>query len=816
MLKYKLLLGVMALSTAVTTVNARQLTVDEAVAAAGIVSPLRQNAPSLRTTRTYTMSEGGLNTVYVVPSATGYYVLAADDVAPAILGYSEDGTFDPDNMPDNMRAWLADYSSHIRTAAERGINVVAAPADPSLGDIAPMLTTKWNQGYPYYNDCPLDNGERTYTGCVATAAAQVLNTYKYPTTGIGTYSYTWNDTTLTFDYANTTFQWDKMADTYSGASPADECAAVAELMYAIGVSCNMTYGTGGSGTYGQYLAVGLMRNFGYDKSMHYATRDYYSLAQWSRMLHEQLSSGNPLYYDGSNESAGHAFVIDGYSSSDGFFHVNWGWGGISDGYFSIITLDPSAQGIGGSTEGYFLGQSALLGLKPAEEGSELYVEFVADLADVDTTSCAYGEYLQVGDDNTAFYNTSLGTVTTRFGLEWKPTDGVSESLYTYYEEDLDIPYGSGYLYYYVPTDTIPVGTYDAYPVALCNGRPYRMLTGMDDLHFTAEVTSEKVTLLPNAVAAADLECVSLEALTPFFRSKKCVVQGTIKSNNAEYYNFVYAKFTNPKGKVTSLGSAVVDIPEGCSETITVTGTVPFATTVGTGYIQLYDGNNNPIGEPVAVAVDKVPSGTPDPTLSDVVFVGASGSGTEASPYLVAASDIEITATLSIGGGYYTDDILAMIADTDDGNYIAYIYADFVCCWGTETQALTFASDLSETLEDGHVYKVVFYYASGSSYVRTSDSSETWFKIGSSGITDVSHADYAVFPTPAEAAVTVTAPTEITQVQAFDLAGALRLTVVAPSNDGRIQLEAGTLAAGNYLLRVTTSDGTVKTLRLLKK
>ena len=348
---------------------ARQLTVGEAIAAAGAATgSFRAHGEA---TAAYTLRADDINTVYVVNgSEGGFMVLAADDVAPALLGFSDSSMFDPGNMPPQMESWLKEYSRQIAVAAANGGRVLAAPADPSLTDIAPITRTKWNQDAPYNDLCPRVGTTPTYTGCVATAVAQVMKSYNHPAKGTGSYSYVWNNKRLSFDYDATTFEWDLMSDIYDGKQSAAQNNAVATLMYAVGIASDMSYGTGGSGAQGIAAAMGLARNLGYDRSLTYRGRDFYTLPVWCRMLHQELSQGHPLYYDGANASVGHAFVIDGYRASDGLFHLNWGWGGISDGYFAITTLDPDNQGIGGSTEGYAIGQSAIFGLKPDQGTTE--------------------------------------------------------------------------------------------------------------------------------------------------------------------------------------------------------------------------------------------------------------------------------------------------------------------------------------------------------------------------------------------------------------------------------------------------------------
>ncbi|MDR0768509.1 MAG: C10 family peptidase, partial [Dysgonamonadaceae bacterium] len=137
--------------------------------------------------------------------SAGFIIVAGDDSAIPILGYADAGNFDPDNIPPNAQKWLEGYKQEIRYAIEN--NIVAteeiqaewealasgihqnAPASAQV--VAPLIQTKWDQSLYYNQYCPYDNseGERTVTGCVATAMAQVMKFWNYPTTGTGFHSY---------------------------------------------------------------------------------------------------------------------------------------------------------------------------------------------------------------------------------------------------------------------------------------------------------------------------------------------------------------------------------------------------------------------------------------------------------------------------------------------------------------------------------------------------------------------------------------------------------------------------------------------------
>jgi hypothetical protein len=132
-----------------------------------------------------------------------------------------------------------------------------------------------------------------------------------------------------------------MLDDYSSTTYTDEQAnAVATLMLHCGVAVDMSYTASGSGAFGQEACLALKTYFRYNKNARLYTRDYYSAESWMKLIYHELNQYGPIYYDGvSDGGGGHAFVLDGYDES-GLVHINWGWGGKSDGFFDIALLNP--------------------------------------------------------------------------------------------------------------------------------------------------------------------------------------------------------------------------------------------------------------------------------------------------------------------------------------------------------------------------------------------------------------------------------------------------------------------------------------------
>ena len=366
-------LSALIILTLSLTAGAKTLTPDQALSRVlGDASPLSVTAAQPRLVHT-TVTEVGEPAVYVFDRGTdnGYMILSADDIAYPVLAYSESGALGSvADMPAQMQWWLEEYGRQIAWAkANPQARVNTTRRTASLGAaIAPQIKTSWDQGAPYNNRCPLISGVRTYTGCVATAMAQVMNYWEYPAVGKGSINYSDDDgcgKRLSFNFANHRFDWANMADSYTGAYTDDQAAAVALLMQAAGYSVKMSYGTDSSGALAMNVGNAFVKYFGYDGNIHYTLRAYYSGSQWERMVYENLRDVGPIMYGGSSMiGGGHSFIVDGYDGN-GFFHFNWGWSEMSDGYYSLDALNPSALGAGGgSGGGYNFTQDAVFGIQP--------------------------------------------------------------------------------------------------------------------------------------------------------------------------------------------------------------------------------------------------------------------------------------------------------------------------------------------------------------------------------------------------------------------------------------------------------------------
>lgn len=280
----------------------------------------------------------------------GFVIVSGDAKMRTILGYSDKGRFNEENIPLGLQGMLKDYMSAYEYARTNDIPAYTE-SETTAAPVAPMITTTWGQDDPFNRLCPefdvFDLGVfwKSSTGCIATAMAQVMNYHKYPNQGTGSYSYTseTNGYELSMDFSQTVFDWGNMLDVYDENSPEAAIEAVSQLMYACGIAVAMDYNTDGWGTSGAYnpdLAYALINNFGYNKGIGLYMRDYFSDEEWHSIIQKDLEAGLPIIYSGVDDTGGHEFILDG-SDGEGYYHFNWGWNGDSNGYFSIDALSPN-------------------------------------------------------------------------------------------------------------------------------------------------------------------------------------------------------------------------------------------------------------------------------------------------------------------------------------------------------------------------------------------------------------------------------------------------------------------------------------------
>ncbi len=447
---------------------------------------------------------------YAVNTRGGFVLVGADDRLPEVLGYSDQASFDPDNLSPEFRFWMQCYEEELSQIT----NPLSPPLRGGWGgvSVSPLLSSTWNQSSPYNDLAPLYNetGGRCVTGCVATAMAQVMYYHKHPEIGTGSHSYLWvctnpvgKSATLSANFGQTVYNWSSMLDTYKSYTP-QQGAAVATLMYHCGVSIEMGYGKS-SGAYTEKVPVALNTYFGYDPNYQRIRKDMYPADSLNRIIAAELQANRPVLVSGSNDEGGHAFVCDGCDNK-GYFHINWGWGGSNDGYYLLTALNPGkSQGIGGTTKGYNKGTSFFIGLQPAKSGTPKAIPQMA------TTSFSVSS--ETFTRSTAFsasiaklQNYGLNNFSGSYGVALYDED--ETQLIAVLKQVDNYSLNAGYYRTSEATlsnikipNTVPAGTYHL--CCVYKNADYdwmRLMCTDDDYYRTLTLTSTQVTFYPNDAA----------------------------------------------------------------------------------------------------------------------------------------------------------------------------------------------------------------------------------------------------------------------------------------------------------------------------
>lgn len=357
--------------------NGKQISQNAALLAARKYSRTGQVAPAknLRSDKTNNAP------YYAFNLEQGYVIVSGDDEMTELVGYAENGFFDAENVPPQMQLWLngyAEYVAAVQSGKAKARKILLSDS-PSVV-VEPLVTTKWNQDAPFNNFAPEytddnNNTQRCATGCAATAMAQIMKFHNWPEQGVGHYSYEHQSFgTISSNFSEHVYDWTNMIDRYNNGEYSNvQADAVALLMKDCGVSLNMNYGPVSGASIYSYTPA--FKNY-FRYSSRTVNRSGCETAEFTKIITDELQEGRPIIYCGTGEDGGHAFVVDGYDTNY-FLHVNWGWGGYSDGYFDMNYMDPTGLGIGGGSGAFKWNQGIVLA-RPLKDGVEPY-EFIQQL-----------------------------------------------------------------------------------------------------------------------------------------------------------------------------------------------------------------------------------------------------------------------------------------------------------------------------------------------------------------------------------------------------------------------------------------------------
>lgn len=261
-----------------------------------------------------------------------FVIVSGESRMNEVVGYGRLTTGNAASLPPQVHALLQQYTETVRQV--RAGQQPAATAPKNLRRyVEPLIDAQWGQSYPYNSKTPRVGGKPTYTGCVATAAAQFLYFYKWPLQRPSLYVRSEGDEADT----SPTYLWDLMKGTREQMNSTRAAAAVGRLLLDVGKAIRITFGTQASPSNIEYTLDALQNDFGYTTRLLH--RDRMKADEFREAILQEISDGYPVMVCGGV----HAFVYDGYDRR-GFVHANFGWDGQGDGYYDINTITTPLPG----------------------------------------------------------------------------------------------------------------------------------------------------------------------------------------------------------------------------------------------------------------------------------------------------------------------------------------------------------------------------------------------------------------------------------------------------------------------------------------
>ena len=556
----------------------------------------------------------------------GFVIVSGNDQTTEILGYADQGTINPDNMPAALAYWLEGYEEQMAWIDEHQVAIQEADnaalmarapqkAAATRTAIAPIINTRWDQKKPYNDNCPTINEEHTVTGCVATAMAQVMYYHQYPaTTMTAIPGYTTSNGLCTIEeLPTTTFDWTNMANTYTSSSTGAAAQAVAKLMQYCGAALQMNYNlssANGSSTYNACIPDALKKYFGYSTTVSYAKRQHYTYTEWIATIYNELAQNRPVVLGGQSIGGGHSFVCDGYQGDD-FFHINWGWGGKSDGYFRLSLLNPYEQGIGGSStlDGFSYSQDAIIGIQPGD-GSQSATALSLEKMQINGGATQKTLIVNRQNSGDSFEGISLyvGLCSYLFGTNNYDyaivlTDEEGNTLSTLHEvSNQSMPFNSDLNLTPENLKTPEALADGTYYIKVLN-RPYGTSTwmpcyGSEQLQLQAIVSGNTLTITAPVVLSCLPTAVSITASGNMTKGYEQSITASITGGSIDYHGNIVLRVN---GK--SVMGKAVEIP--AQQTVDVTFSY-IPTTAGDNVLTLYNAKSggSQIGSATTIVIEE--------------------------------------------------------------------------------------------------------------------------------------------------------------------------------------------------------------------
>lgn len=638
---------------------------------------------------------------YVINRADkkGYIIVAGDDSMVPVLGYTDEGLFDPADVPSNMAWWLGECQRQIEYAKLHPGEVRHAAVVSKA--VAPLLTTMWSQSAPFNAQCPTYvrnyTAYRCATGCVATAMAQIMKYHEWPKQGKGEHSYDCNVngstkvTTLHADFSESVYDWDNMLDIYGTTYSTESKNAVAKLMSDVGISVDMGYGSS-SGAFSPSVVDALTSYFDYDRSVRMCSREDYSVEAWEQMIRNELDNNRPVYYSGMSSTGGHAFVCDGYNH-EGYFHFNWGWGGRDNGYFLLSMLNPNNPDVGTYGTGYNSLQEIIINIMPPKGNVTAQTPVTSASCTISpvSTSVALGEAATFNVTN-ACMTGSKDWTTLYWGVVATAADINATSYidgFTSLADASTIKLGGGYSlngFTYTPSRSLPEGLYYIRLAYSKDQGEKKFFKGTSPTNYVIEmrVKDGRAHFAPHY--APSYLSVTDMTTTPAYTGQMMQVTAQVTNNDTQdFHDNIYVALMKDDNTEHVSNPMLISLAPG--ESMHLSTLMDLSVNAGTYTLAILDNSKQKKAETMVTVI----SGGGSPSLKIDRAVTPRSSE-------MPANDIQATAVLSNTGGTYSGYIELMVLNSKS-TILKTIKSQFVTIDKNGSVTLNFKGDFGGIIGD---------------------------------------------------------------------------------------------------------------------
>jgi hypothetical protein len=804
-----------------------------------VVTPTVKTSAATTSSTTTTSDSTAYYYVYNVGSSQGFVIVSGDDVVKPVLGYALQGSFSTTNIPPNVQGWLDLYKKEIQYAmkAEASTASLNAATTSTTSNTSTQLTDSvapllgdilWDQDTPYNLFCPYNKTYKEYTetGCVATAMAQIMKYYQWPAKGIGSESYkSGTYGTQSVNFGAETYDWADMQNSYGATTTGKQDTVVATLMYACGVAVKMQYDiaeNGGSAASVSDAGTALINNFGYDAGLQSYDRSLFTESQWESLIQTELNASRPVLYSGDTNVDGHAFVCDGYDSSD-LYHINWGWSGLFNGYFQLSALNPDWPGSGGETGGFSQYQQILTGIQKPTVASHVSYELgtynqgltssVSSLSSISTQTLS----INFGFINYALnnYTGNVGVGLYKNGVYQKTLSSASISALQPYNYYPSYPFSN------ISLSGLSAGNYQIYAIyEPSDSTSWSIMKQSTGFNNYLNVTISGTTATIQAPETSPVLTLSqpVQVSENAYQNKTGVFTVNITNSGTEFYSFlglyIYSKTNATLHQYVD--TDVVCIPAGATQTVVFSGTLTtapgayYATVLADSTNSYSDKSYKEIGPVADNAVSfnilSTPS-SPKLTLNSALAFANGGTST-----VYNNQEITLTANITNKGGYFDSTLVAFVFPSKGGTSLTTLDPKTIYLDSLGTQTVTLRGSID--LDPGEYFFGLFYYAGGWVECTPYGSAQLDFSLDdtNTAVPVVTTSGWRIYPNPVTDMLYMNGLNDETAtVTVFDVSGKMVMSQQLTNN----MIDVSSLAKGIYILRVTTADS-VHTNRFVKE